>query len=201
MKTKRAFLAVSITALVITVLLISLEAYYIAIALVLGTLILGYREFWSLVTLRKMPPIDERVQDNINKSVRNGFIFLALAIAFLMLPFATTLIENPATIHLLGGLFVSGAMVYLLSYFYYDRVKPSLNERWLRMFKTFLLVAGMSIGVFIISVVLHNFLGGLLGFEEPVFFVIAVIICPLTLAVGIIGSLAIFIKGLAGKPS
>jgi len=33
-------------------------------------------------------------------------------------------------------------------------------------------------------------------FEEPVFFIIATIICPLGIAVGIIGSLVIYLKGL-----
>ena len=54
----------------------------------------------------------------------------------------------------------------------------------------------MALPAFIISVILHNLLGGLLGVEEAVFFCIAVFACPLAIAVGIIGSLVIFIKGL-----
>ena len=64
------------------------------------------------------------------------------------------------------------------------------------MLKTFLLVAGISLGAFIISVFLHNALSGLFGVEEPVFFIIAVIISPLAFAVGLIGSLVFFVKGL-----
>ena len=67
------------------------------------------------------------------------------------------------------------------------------------MLKTFLLVAGISLGTFIISVFLHNALSGLFGIEEPVFFVIAVFICPLALTVGIIGGLVLFVRGLFGQ--
>ena len=89
--------------------------------------------------------------------------------------------------------------MYLLSYLFYDRVELRLSERGLRMLRIFLLVTGISLGVFIISVVLHNVLSGLFGVEEPVFFVISVFITPLGMAVGIIGSLVIFIKGLCSK--
>jgi len=199
MKTKRAFLAISITALILTVILISLEAYYVAIALVAGTLIIGHRELWSLLRTKKMPPVDERVRENTSKSVRNGFIFFAIASACLMLPFSVRIIETPNTVHVLGGLFLSGGMVYLLSYLFYDRAEPKLGERGLKMMKIFLLVAGISLATFIISVFLHNAIGGLFSIEEPVFFFIAVFIAPLALTVGIIGSLVILVKGLFGK--
>jgi len=201
MKTKRLFLAVSITALILAIALISLKAYYVAIALVVGTLLIGHRELWSLLRRRKLPPIDERVRENTGKSIRNGFIFFVLATAFLMLPFSVRLVEGPDTVHVLGGLFISAGAVYLLSYLFYDRVEPTLDERGLKKLKKFLLVAAISLGAFIISVFLHNALSGLFGVEEPVFFIIAVFICPLGFAVGIIGSLVIFIKGLFSKTS
>ncbi len=213
MKTKRAFLAISITTLIVAIILISIRAYYVTIALVAGTLIIGHREFWSLITRRKLPPIDERVRENTSKAIRNGFIFFAIASAFLMLPFSVTLIMNPDTVHVLGGLFLSGGTVYLLSYIYYDRVEPKLDERWLKMLKTFLLVAGISLGAFIISVFLHNAIYGLfihwfgvdfwdrIGMaDEPLFFSIA-LLSIVAFAVGIIGSLVIFLKGLfSGSP-
>ncbi len=211
MKTKRVFLAVFITALIVTVILISLKAYYVAIAIVVGTLLMGHRELWSLLRKRKLPPIDERVRENTSKSIRNGFIFFAIATAFLMLPFSVKLVEAPDTVHVLGGLFISAGAVYLLSYLFYDRVKPKLEARGLKMLKTFLLVAGISLAAFIISVFLHNAIYGLfihflgadfwdrvgLG-DEPVFFFIA-LISALSFAVGIVGSLVLFIKGLFSK--
>jgi len=213
MKTKRAFLAVSITALIVTIILISLRAYYVAIAFIAGVLLIGHREFWSLIRKRKLPPIDERVRENVSKSIRNGFIFLIIALAFLMLPFSVRIIETPNTVHVLGGLFVSGGAVYLCSYLFHDRVKPKLDEGRLRMLRIFLLVAGISLAAFIISVFLHNAIYGLfihwfggdfwerIGIgDEPVFFIIA-LLSVLSLVVGLIGSLVMFIKGLFGKIS
>jgi hypothetical protein len=196
MKAKTVILATAITALVVTVILISLQAYYVAIALVIGILIMGHREVWALIRKRKLPVIDERVRENVSKSVRNGFIFLAIALAFLMLPFSVFVIEAPNTVNILAGLFLSGGAVYLLSYLFYDRIEPKLSERSFKMLKIFLLVAGISVGVFIISIFLHNAISGLFKIEEPVFFAIAVFIAPLGLTVGLVGSLVIFIRGL-----
>ncbi len=211
MKTKRAFLAVSITALILTIILISLKAYYVVIALAVGTLLMGHRELWSLIRRRKFPPIDERVRENSSKSIRNGFIFFAIATAFLMLPFSVILTRNPDTVHILGGLFLSAGTVYLLSYLFYDRVEPRLGEKGLKMLRRFLLVAGISFAAFIISVFLHNAIYGLciLWFgedfwsrtgiaDEPVFFFIA-LLSIVSLAVGLTGSLVLFIKGLLSR--
>jgi len=201
MKTKGMILSILITALVVTIVLISIRAYYVAVALVIGILLIGYRELWSLLTTRKLPPFDERVRENVGKSVRNGFIFLVFALAFLMLPFSTIFVTKPDTAHVLGGLLLSGGAIYLLSYIFYDRVESKLGERGLKMLKIFLMTAGISVAVFILSVFLHNALSGLFGVEEPVFFSISVFIAPLGFAVGLIGSLVIFIQGLVVKAS
>ena len=212
MKTKKVLLAISITALILAVIFISLEAYYVAIALVVGTLIIGYRELWSLIRRKRMPPVDERIRENLSKSVRNGFIFFAVASAFLMLPFSTILIEEPDTVHVLGGLFLAGGAAYLLSYLFYDRAEPRLGEKGLRMLRMFLLITSISLGTFIISVFLHNAIYGLfihffgadfwgrIGVgDEPVFFFLS-LLSVVAFAVGIIGSLVMFIKGLFSKP-
>ncbi len=200
MRTKRVFLAVSITALVVAILLISLRAYYVAVALIVGASLIGHREFWSLITRRKLPVIDERVRENIGKSVRNGFIFLVLALAFLMLPFSVRLSTTPETVHLLAALFLSAGVVYLFSYLFYDRVEPKLDGRWSKKLRVFLLVTGISLGAFIISVFLHNAISGLFHIEEPVFFVIA-LLSVVAFAVGLVGSLVIFIKVLFSRAS
>ncbi|MFC1869756.1 hypothetical protein ACFLYE_00620 [Chloroflexota bacterium] len=201
MKMKRLFLAIFVTALIVAVILVSLRAYYVVIALVAGVLLIGHREIWSLIRRRKLPPVDERVRQNVSKSIRNGFIFFVAASAFLMLPFSTVLVSKPSVVHVLGGLLLAGGMVYLLSYLFYDQAEPRLSERGLRRLKTFLLVAGTSAGAFIISVFLHNAISGLFGIEEPVFFSIAVFVSPLAFAVGLIGSLVIFVRGLFRKVS
>ena len=100
MKTKRLFLFVSVTALIVTLVLISLKAYYVAVALIVGTIILAYRDLWSLISKRKMPPVDERVRESSGKAVRNGFIFFTVATAFLMLFFFLHDIRNPLNIGL-----------------------------------------------------------------------------------------------------
>ena len=196
MKTRRILLVVSTTALILVVALISVKAYYLAIALVVGTLIMGHREIWSLLKTRKLPPIDERIRENTGRSIRNGFIFFALVSAFLMLFFSLNLNTNPDTVHVLGGVFISSGMVYLISYLFYDRAKPRLSERGLKMMKVFLVVAGISLAVFILSAFLHNAISGLFDIEEPVFFFIGVFIAPLAFLVGLVGSLVIFIRGL-----
>lgn len=201
MTVKTAVLVVSIAAAVATAILVSMEAYYVAVALVVGTLIMGHREVWSLIRRKRLPVIDERVRENLGKSVRNGFVFLVAALAFLMLPFGTTLFDEPGLTHVLGGLFISTGVVYLLSYMYYDRAGPRLSERGRRMLKVFLIVAGVAVATFILSVFLHNAISAIFDIEEPVFFVIAVIISPLGLLVGLVGSLVVFVMGLLGKAS
>ncbi len=205
MRTKKVLWGVGIAVLLVAAILISLESYYVVVAFVVGVLLMGYRELWSLLRRRKMPPIDERVRENTSKSVRNGFIFLMAATAFLMLPFSVRLVEEPTTIQVLGGLFIAAAAVYLFSYLYYDCVGPGLNEKDFRLLRIFLLIAVISLGVGIVSVFLHNAIYALImhfwgaDFEEPVFFIIATIICPLGFAVGIIGSLVIYFRGLFRK--
>ncbi len=205
MRTKKVFWAVAIAALVVAIILISVEAYYVVVAFLVGLLLMGHRELWSLVRRRKMPPIDERVRESTGKSVRNGFIFFVVAIACLMLPFSVRLVEGPDTVQVLGALFIAAGVVYLFSYLYYERVEPRLDERGLKLFKTFILIAGISLGAAIISIFLHNAIYALImhfwdaDFEEPVFFIIATIICPLGFAVGIIGSLVIYFRGLFRK--
>ena len=74
MRTRRVFLGIFITALLVTIVLISVKAYYVAIALFIGMLLISYRELWSLLKTRKLPPFDEKIRENIGKSVRNGFV-------------------------------------------------------------------------------------------------------------------------------
>jgi len=203
MKMRTALLAAFVVALVLIVLLVSLREYYVAIALTVGAVILTRRELWYMMKKRRLPPFDERVRENMKKSARNGFIFFAAASAALMLFYTIDLVyvanRHPAQI--MSGLFLAGGLVYLLSYVFYDRVEPKLGEKELRRLKAFLQVAGIAAGACLASFILHNVASGLLGIEEPVFFVIAVILSPGAIAVGLIGSLVIFARGLVRKQS
>jgi hypothetical protein len=196
MKLKRTLIGISIAALIIIAILISLRAYYVLIAFVAGALIIGHREIWHIVKYRKLPLLDERFKNNMSRSVRNGFVFFVVAITFLMVGFTVNQSISIENIHLLGGLLVSGGLVYMLSYLFYERAEPKLSEGNMKLMRIFLLVPGISLVVFIVSVFLHNTVSALLNIEEPVFFIIAVILSPLAFATGLIGSLVIYIKGM-----
>jgi len=66
--------------------------------------------------------------------------------------------------------------------------------------KKFLLVTGISAVGFVVCVLLHNLISGLLStifnkdIEEPVFFLLAVFGCPLGFLVGAIGSIVLFFR-------
>ncbi len=196
MKTKTAFTAISITVLLVALMLITAEAYYVAIALVVGTILFGHRELWALITKRKMPPFDERIQENVNRAVRNGFVFLVCVLVFLMLPFKEIFIGELDLSQILAALIISGGLVYVLSYFYFEKSRPNLGQKRIKLLKAFLITAGASIPGFILGAYLHNAVDYLFHFEEPVFFIIAVIVAPAALVIGLLGSFAVFLKGL-----
>jgi hypothetical protein len=199
MKTKRFIWVIFIFALVVTILLIALTQYYVAVALLVGTIIMRHREIWFLLTRRRLPPVDERVKNNTGKAIRNGFIYFAAATAFMMLPFGGVIFRNLDIVHILGALFLSAGLVYMLSYIYYDRAEPKMTESQLRLLKKFMILLGISLAGFIISVFLHNLFDALFNVEEAVFFIIAVIVAPLAFITGLVGSAVMFIKGLARK--
>jgi len=77
---------------------------------------------------------------------------------------------------------------------FHDQVEPKLAERRYKRLKVFLLVAGISLAVGIVGVVVHNALYGLSEIEEPVSFFIA-ISAIWVFVIATIGGLVIFLKG------
>ena len=73
-------------------------------------------------------------------------------------------------------------------------MEPKSAERRLKKLKIFLLVAGISLAVAIVGVVMHNLLYGLTEIEEPVFFTIA-LVALYAFAAATIGGLVVFLKG------
>ncbi len=67
------------------------------------------------------------------------------------------------------------------------------------MLKKFLLLTGASTVGFLIFVFLHNIVSGLFKIEEPVFFIIATIVCPLGFLVGVVGTIVLAIKNKPAK--
>ena len=62
------------------------------------------------------------------------------------------------------------------------------------MLKKFLLVMGISAGVFVVSVLAHNAINAWFDIEEAVFFSIAVFLAPAAFLVGAVGSIVLAIK-------
>jgi hypothetical protein len=89
----------------------------------------------------------------------------------------------------------------MLSYLFYDRAGVEIPPRRRKLLKWFLILGVMSLPTFIVGVFMHNALAALFNVEEPVFFVIAVIVAPLLLAAGLLGSLVILFMGLLGNSS
>jgi hypothetical protein len=201
MKTKKALLATIIIALVLMVALITIREYYITIALAIEVLLIFRREIWYLARHRALPPFDERVQENVKKSGRNSFFYMSVAAIFLMLAYAINIdyVVDYTPLQVLSWLLISGGLVYLLSYIFYDHSEPKLRASEIERFWTFLRIVGIAFGSGITSIFLHNAIGRFGGVEEPVFFVIGVLLAPLAMIVGLVGSLVFFIKGLYRK--
>ena len=62
------------------------------------------------------------------------------------------------------------------------------------MLKRFLLTMGISAGSFLVGVMGHNAISAWFGIEEPVFFAIAVFVCPVAFLVGAVGSRTLAIR-------
>lgn len=196
MKTKCIFIAYSIISVLGLMLLLSRENMYVVIALVLGVLLLGHREFWSLIRYRRLPVIDERVKDNLASAMRlsGGFFFIASIVLILLLRF-NVFRDTPTGLIVSGQLVILG-FVYLVGYYYYDRVRPNLGERAMRWLKLCLITAGLSLSTVALAIVLHNLVGFYFGFEDAFFFILGLLVAPAIFAVSLLGSLIIFIRGL-----
>ena len=182
------------------VALVSTREYYIAIALGVEIVLVFRREIWHLVRYHRWPPFDERCQENVKKAARNSFVYMSVATVFLMLAYALHVdyIVDHETFRVISWLLISSGLVYLIAYIFYDRAEPKLRPQEIKRFWTLLHVIGIAFGSGITSIFLHNVISRL-GPEEPVFFIIGVLLAPAAMGVGIVGSLVIFGKGLTRK--
>ena len=69
------------------------------------------------------------------------------------------------------------------------------------MLKKFLLVTGASVVGLPVFAGLHNVVSGLFNTEEPVFFIIATIVCPTGFLVGVVGTIMLAIKTKPSVPA
>jgi len=196
MRARLILIAYAVISVLGLMMMLARENVYVVGALVLGFLLLGHRELWSLVRYRRLPVIDERVRHNLTGAMRltGGFFFLASIVLILLLRF--DVFENTPTGLIISGLLVIVGVVYLISYHYYDRVCPNLGETAMRWLKICLITAGLALSTVALAIVLHNMVSAWFGFEDAFFFILGLLVAPAVLAASLLGSLAVFIKGL-----
>ena len=86
-------------------------------------------------------------------------------------------------------------------------VISTIKEKVQGLLKKFLILTGVSAAGFFICIFLHNLIYGLFIYffgqdfwekiglgDEPLFFIIAIFICPIGFLIGIVGSIVLFIK-------
>lgn len=108
----------------------------------------------------------------------------------------------PAARELLMGLLfiiISGVVFGLLGV---ALIVLTLKEKVGGKFKKFLLLTGASAVGIPVSIFLHNAIYGLIfvrmldrpDFDEPFFFIMAIVVCPLGFLVGVVGSIVLAVK-------
>ncbi len=199
MKARWILIVYAVISLLALMLMLSRENLYVVVALIVGILLLGHRELWSLVRHGRMPVIDERVQNNLTGAMRiTGVFFFILCIVMIMLLRFNVLRHAPSEL-IVSGQFVIVGFVYVVSYYYCDRVRPYLGDRTLKWLKICLITAGLCLSTIALAIVLHNLVSRWFGFEDAFFFVLGLLVTPAVLAISLLGCLAIYIKGLCAS--
>jgi hypothetical protein len=110
-------------------------------------------------------------------------VVFVITVIMMTAPFSSSL--HPGLIFVPWGLFFSlgAALTYL-----------TLRQKTPGWQGKFLLTTGAAGVGFLVFVVLHNVVSGIFDAEEPVFFVLATIVCPLGFLVGTVGSIVLAIK-------
>ena len=120
-------------------------------------------------------------------------VFVLILVGMFVPGVGTRLFETagPVVVFCEWGLFfLLGALLIILI------LKNKVEGR----LKKFLLITGISAVGFLVFVLLHNLVSGLLStifnkeIEEPVFFILATLICPVAFLVGAIGTIISLIK-------
>jgi hypothetical protein len=180
-------------------LLLSRENIYVVIALVLGFLLLGHREIWSLIRYRRLPVLDERVQNNLSSAMRLTGIFFFIASIVLIVALRFNVFRDTSIALLASGQVVIVGFVYLAGYHYYDRVRPNLGGRATRCLRIFLITAGLALSTIALAIALHNLISHWFDIEEAFFFILGLLVAPAVFALSLLASLVIYIRGLFGS--
>ncbi|MEE8598784.1 MAG: hypothetical protein V3S69_04630 [Dehalococcoidales bacterium] len=129
-------------------------------------------------------------------------IFWALVGVFVIV--VSTIFIPPAVIllmplGLLPAIFLAAIVVFVLLgvALLFLTVKTKVGG----ILKKFLLLTGASAVGLPVFVLLHNVVSGLFNIEEPVFFIMATLVCPIGFLVGAVGSVVLAIKNKQVKYS
>jgi hypothetical protein len=202
MKNKKTFWVFSVTALLITIIFIALKFYSIAAVIIIGAIIAGHREIWSLIRYRKMPPHDERVNDNINKSIRNGFLAFIIISLITLLFYVTEEFARIDLEYYLVALILLVELVYVISYLFYDKIEANLGKRDIKALKILAVFEVASLVFFIITIFFPSWVFLFSGITDDVLMLRFLDLFPIGVFVlAIIGSSAIFVKGLFVRAS
>lgn len=113
-------------------------------------------------------------------------IFTALLVNFtFILSFMFGLFSGRSFLALIALFFILGTALVVLT----------LRQKVAGKLKIFMLMTGGSAAGLVAFSVLHNLLYALLGFEEPVCFLLAVIACPILFLIGAVGSIVMMVRG------
>ncbi|HAS28186.1 MAG TPA: hypothetical protein DCR59_03290 [Dehalococcoidia bacterium] len=201
MKNKKTFWAFMLVAIIIAIIFIALELYSLAVVIIIGAIIAGHREIWSLIRYRKMPPNDERVKENINKSVRNSFLAFIIVSLITILLYVTDEPVQPLLEYYLSALLLSVGVVYVISYLFYDRIEANLGSRDIKALNILAIFEVVSLVIFILNALFVNTVFPVITDEIFTLHKLMLYISPVAFSLGIIGSLVIFVKGLLVKAS
>jgi len=142
------------------------------------------------------------MENQRNRLYRSTVVIFWLTFAFFVLALSNILIMNMVDLFNRYLFFASGAVLPFLGI---ALIVLAAKAKITRMSKAFFILTGASAVGMVISSVLHNLVYALFiklfgeGFwsgmgDEPVFFVLSVIVCPVALLTGIIGGIVLIAK-------
>jgi len=119
-------------------------------------------------------------------------IFWALVAVFVII-ICTMFIGIPLAGNLpLVNVFLPGIAIFLI--LGVALIVLTIKKKVEGKLKTFLLLTGASAAGLPVFAVLHNVVGALLNLEEPVFFILATMVCPIAFLVGAVGTIVLAAK-------
>ncbi|MCL5986810.1 MAG: hypothetical protein M1371_09675 [Actinobacteria bacterium] len=130
-------------------------------------------------------------------------IFILFILSTMILPLILSTLSIPPTIPVINFFPILGGIFFLLGI---AIIVLTIKAKLKGLIKKFLLLAGASITGILVFALLHNLVYGLfiyffganfwdrIGGDEPFFFILATIVCPIGFLVGAIGSIVLLSK-------